>query len=43
MLRTMNNIYLVYEYCNDGNLDELIIKKWFYKRIISIRIFCINS
>jgi serine/threonine protein kinase len=31
MLRTMNNIYLVYEYCNDGNLDELIKKNGFIK------------
>lgn len=26
-LRTNNNIYLVYEFCNGGNLEELIYKK----------------
>jgi len=23
-IRTKNNIYLVYEYCNNGNLDEYL-------------------
>lgn len=27
MLRTQNNVYLVYEYCNGGTLEDIIKKK----------------
>jgi len=27
MLRTQNNMYMIYEYCNGGNLEEYLHKK----------------
>jgi len=27
MLRTTNNMYMIYEFCNGGNLEELLHKK----------------
>ncbi len=31
MLRTMNNYYLVYEYCNGGTLGQLLEKRKFLR------------
>lgn len=39
MMRTMNNIYLVYDFCNGGNLEELIHKKGFLKEEQSLVYF----
>jgi serine/threonine protein kinase len=39
MLRTANNYYLVYEYCNGGTLDELLKKRKFLSEVESLKIF----
>ena len=30
MLKTSNNVYLIYEFCNGGTLEELIHKRKFF-------------
>ena len=39
MLKTQNNIYLIYEYCNGGTIEELLGKKGFLSEIEAIYIF----
>lgn len=39
MLRTANNYYLIYEYCNGGTLDELLKKKKFLPEQEALKIF----
>lgn len=39
MLRTANNYYLVYEYCNGGTLDELLKKKKFLTEAEALKMF----
>jgi len=39
MLRTVNNIYLVYNFCNGGNLEEFIHKKGFLKEEVALEYF----
>lgn len=39
MLRTMNNYYLVYEYCNGGTLAQLLEKRKILKEPEALKIF----
>ena len=39
MLKTTNNIYIVYEYCNGGTLEELLDKKKFLPEKDAFQIF----
>ena len=39
MLRTTNNVYLVYEFCNGGTLEEMIHKKKFFNETDSLFAF----
>jgi len=39
MLRTTNNVYMVYEFCNGGTLEELIKSKQFLSEQESLKIF----
>jgi serine/threonine protein kinase len=39
MLRTLNNLYLVYEFCNGGNLDEAIKKTGVMKEVQCLEYF----
>lgn len=39
MLRTTNNVYMVYEFCNGGTLEELIKSKKFLSEQESLKIF----
>jgi len=39
MLRTSNNVYMVYEFCNGGTLEELIKSKNFLSEQESLKIF----
>ncbi len=39
MLRTTHNVYLVYEFCNGGTLEELIKKKKMLSENESLLIF----
>ncbi len=39
MLRTQNNFYLIYEYCNGGTLEEIIKKKKMLTEKESMHIF----
>lgn len=38
MLRTQNNVYLIYEFCNGGTLEEEIKKEKFLKEQRAIKI-----
>lgn len=39
MLRTSNNVYLVYEFCNGGTLEDIIKKKKFLNEKEALVIF----
>lgn len=39
MLRTVNNYYLIYEYCNGGTLAQILEKKRFLKETEALKIF----
>ena len=39
MLRTSNNVYMVYEFCNGGTLEELIKSKKYLSENESLNIF----
>jgi serine/threonine protein kinase len=39
MLRTANNYYLIYEYCNGGTLADLLEKKKFLSETEALKIF----
>ena len=43
MLKSQNNMYLVYEFCNGGTLEEAIKAKKFLDEKRSIEIFMQNS
>jgi serine/threonine-protein kinase ULK/ATG1 len=37
MLKTTNNFYFVYEYCNGGTLDKMIQKEGFFSEQKAIK------
>lgn len=39
MLRTTNNVYLIYEYCNGGTLEDIIKKKGMLKEDEALELF----
>lgn len=39
MLRTVNNYYLIYEYCNGGTLADLLEKRRFLPETEALKIF----
>jgi serine/threonine protein kinase len=39
MLRTVNNYYLIYEYCNGGTLTQILEKRRFLKEAEALKIF----
>ena len=39
MLKTQNNMYLIYEFCNGGTLEDLINKKKFLPEPEAMKIF----
>jgi serine/threonine protein kinase len=40
MLKTSNNMYLIYEFCNGGTLEHLINKKKFLSETESMKYLC---
>lgn len=39
MLRTANNVYLIYEFCNGGTLEDVIKKKKFLQEKEALVVF----